>query len=271
MKKSLKVLRIVLLAVVVLIVVGVVLVHLFADRALKIGIETAATKTLNVGVSVEDVDLSIIGGKVRLQNLVIDNPKGYQHTKLLELKDARIAVNVKSLLSDVVNIKDIKLVGANVVLEQKGISQNNLNEVIKSIPSKDDAEPSGKKLHIDNLELSEVTVKVKLLPLPGRADTIPLKLSPIRMTDLGSDDKLDVAMLSSKILLAIAGGIAEQGAGILPDEIIGPLTGELKRLGAASEALLKEGVGILEEGTDLGKDIGEGLKGLFGPKKKKQE
>ncbi len=89
-------------------------------------------------------------------------------------------------------------------------------------------------------------------------------------------------MLSSKILLAIAGGIAEQGVGILPDEIVGPLAGELKRIGAASVALLKEGGKALKEGVDLGKDvvdggrdigkgIGEGLKGLFGPKKKEEE
>ena len=283
MKKSLKVLRIVLLVVVAVVVAVGAAIYFFADRALKMGIEMAGSKALNVGVSVGDVDLSILGGSVGFQNLVIDNPKGYEHDKLLKLKDAHIAVRVKSLLSDVVNIKEIKLVGADVVLEQKGLS-NNLQDIVKSMPAKEEQkeEPSGKKLHIDNLELTEVKVKVKLLPLPGRVDTIPLTLSPIRMKDLGSDDKLDAAMLSSKILLAIAGGIAEQGAGILPDEIIGPLTGELKRLGAASAVLLKEGGKVLEGGVDLGKgaveggkdigkDITKGIGGLFKPKKKEDE
>lgn len=276
MKKSLKVLRIVLLAVVVLVVAGVVLVHLFADRALKIGIETAATKTLNVGVSVEDVDLSIMGGKVGLQNLLIDNPPGYQHKQLLELRDAQIQVEIRSLLSDVVNIKDIKLDGMTVVLEQRGISGNNLQDVIKSIPSKDkqEAEPSGKKLHIDNLEVLDVTVKVKLLPVPvpvpGWVDTVTLKLEPIKMTNLGSGNKLDTAVLSSKILVAIAGSVAEQGASVLPKEVIGPLRGELKRLGELPEVFLKEGVKILKEGTGLGKEITEVLEGLVEPKKKEE-
>jgi hypothetical protein len=173
----------------------------------------------------------------------------------------------------VVNIKDIKLDGMTVVLEQRGVSGNNLQDVIKSIPSKDkqEAEPSGKKLHIDNLEISDVTVKVKLLSVvPGTGDTIPLNLRPIKMTNLGSDNKLDAAVLAGKILVAIAGGIAEQGVGVLPDEIINPLKGELKRLGALSGALLKEGGKILKGGKELGKGVGGVLEGLVKPEKKEE-
>lgn len=270
MKKTLRRLVFILSAIVIVAVAAAIAARLFADRALKIGIEAAATKTLNVGVSVEDVNLSIMGGKIRLQNLIINNPPGYQHKRLLELKDARIEVSMKSLLSDVVNIRDVKLDGLNVVLEQRGISGNNIQDVIRSIPAKDEqeSEPAGKKLHIDNLEISNATVKVKLLSvIPGKADTIPLKLKPIRMTNLGSDNKLDTAALSGKILVAIAGGVAEQGVGVLPKEVIGPLRDELKRLGKLSEALLDEGHKVLKEGTDLGKEISEGLKGLLKSKK----
>jgi hypothetical protein len=272
MKKSLKVLRIVVLVIVVVAVLVVVAIDLFADRALKIGIEAAATKTLNVGVSVEDVELSIMGGRLGLGNLVINNPPGYQHKQLLELKEGLIEINVRSLLGEVVNIKEIRLDGVNVVLEQRGISSNNLQDVIKSIPSKDKeaAEPSGKKLHIDNLEISDVSVEVKLLPIPGKADTFTLRLKPIRMTNLGSDNKLDAAVLSSKILVAIAGGVAEQGAGELPEEVIGTVTSELKRLEALPEVFLKEGDRILKEGKDIGKEIAEGLKGLLKPEKKEE-
>ena len=62
-------------------------------------------------------------------------------------------------------------------------------------------------------------VQAKLLPIPGKADTVTLKLDPIIMTDLGSDDKMDVAKLTGKILLAIATGVAKQGVGLLPDSV----------------------------------------------------
>lgn len=280
MKKLFRRLGIFLLVIVILAVAVVIVVHLFADRAVKIGIETAATKTLNVEVTIGDVDLSIIGGKLRLQNLVIKNPPGYQHDKLLELRNAKIEVDVRSLLGDVVNIREIKLDGMNVVLEQRGVFSNNLQDVIRAIPAKDKqvSEPSGKKLHIDNLEITNTKVKVKLLPIPGKADTVTLNLAPIRMTDLGGDNKLNTAGLSSKVLLAVAKGIAEQGTGVLPEDMVASLTSELQRLGALPGALLEGGGKILEAGTDLGKkaieagkDIGDAatdaLKGLFKPKK----
>ena len=275
MKKPLKVLSIILLVIVLLVVIAVVAVGLFADKALKAGIETAGTKALNVGVSVDNVDLSIMGGKIALGNLVIDNPPGYQHDKLLQLKNASVAVDVRSLLSDIVNIKEIKLDGAEVVLEQRGVSGNNIQDLLKSIPggpeSETKAEPSSKKLHIDSLEISNITVKAKLLPIPGKADTVTLKLAPIKMTDLGGDNKLDTAALTGKILVAIAKGVAEQGAGVLPDEMLGAMKSTLTQTAQMGKEVLKTGEDlgkdVLKKTEDIGKGVTEGLKGLLKPKK----
>jgi len=147
MKVLRKILLIVLAAILILVIAGVVLVDLFAERAVTYGIEAAGTKALNVGVSVDDVDLSLTAGKLALYGTSISNPPGYQHRKLLELDSARIQVDVRSLLSDVVKIRQIKLDGAEVVLEQKGITRNNLQDVIKAMPrgpkAEDQAEPTG--------------------------------------------------------------------------------------------------------------------------------
>jgi len=124
MKKVLKALRFVLLAILILVIAALVLIDIFGERAVKIGIEAAATKTLNVGVSIDEVELSIMGGKLGIENLSINNPTGYQYEKLLELKDGEIQVEVRSLLSDVVEIREIKLDGVKLVLEQKGLSNN---------------------------------------------------------------------------------------------------------------------------------------------------
>ena len=131
MKKLCTMLSIILSAIVILIVVAALAVGLFADNALGVAIESAGTKALNVGVSVSKVDLSILRGKLGIRDLVINNPPGYQHDTLLELREGRVTVDARSLLSDVVNIKDITLDGVNVVLEQRGISGNNLQDIIK--------------------------------------------------------------------------------------------------------------------------------------------
>jgi len=259
LNKTLKVLRVILLAILILIILAVVAVNLFADYAVRVGIETAATKTLNVGVSVSNVDLSIMGGKLALQNLLINNPPGYQHDKLLQLKNAEIEVDVKSLLSDVVNIREIKLDGVNVVLEQRGISGNNLQDVITAIRN-GSKEGEGKKLRVDNLEISNITVQMKLPSVPAQDDTITLELSTIRMTNLGYDNKLDMADLSGEIVLAIANRVVEQGVGVLPKDIINTMTLSLDKTIDLSTR-------IIESTEDIGKEITEGLKSLLKPKK----
>ena len=299
MRKRRKILRIILLAALILIIALVIFINFFADRALRIGIKTAATKALGVKVHIDDVALSIISGKLGIENLLIDNPKGYQHDKLLELKDAKVEVTVKSLLGKVVNIREITLDGASVVLEQRGVSGNNLQDVIKGISarrkSNDKNRTAGKKLHIDSLKITNTKLKVKLLPVPGKADTLTLKLAPIEMRNLGRDNKLNTCMLSIKVMSAIALGIVEQTADLLPKEMIGSLLSELselKKLGILPEILLDGGGKILKIGTDVGKkaietgmdvgkkaietgkDVGEAatdvLKGIVKPKKKEE-
>ena len=212
------------------------------------------------------------------QNLIIDNPPGYQHDKLLEVGKARIAVGIGSLLKDRVNIKEIKFDGINVVIEQKGIS-NNLNDIIKALPKGDtgDTEPEvatgkpSKKLQIDNLEITNVTVKAKLLPVPGKADTVTLKLNPIRMSDLGSDSKMDLAKLTAKILLAIATGVAEQGAGQLPEGTTDTMKASLSQAKELGKTAAKEGKELLETGKESGKEALKTIEGLKGILKKPEE
>ncbi|MHC4084864.1 MAG: AsmA family protein [Planctomycetota bacterium] len=298
MKKSLKILYTVLSVIVILFIVAVIAVNLFADSAVKMGIESAGTKALQVGVAVDDVDLSILGGKIGFQNLVIDNPPDYKHERLLELGDAKIAVETGSLLTDIINIKEIRLDGMNVVLEQRGVTSNNIQDIMKALPAKEaepaePADPGGKKLHIDSLEITNTQVKVKLLPLPGKVDTLTLKLAPIKMTDIGGENDIDTVALVRKVLLAIAGGIAEQGVGLLPKEMLGSLASQLDKLGALPAAFFDKGGKILDVGKDVGettveagKDVGggiikgaggatkgvtDGIKGLFKPKEEEDK
>jgi len=260
MKKLLDKIRLILIVVLVLILAVSILFDIFAEGLLKTGIETAATKTLNVGVRLKTIELSILGGEIELGGLVVSNPSGYNHKNLLELKNAKIDVDVGTLLSDVVKIEQVKLDGINLTLEQRGVTSNNLQDIIKSIPKKPKEEkPSGKKLQIDELEITNTVVNVKLLPVPGKADTITLELAPIRMTNLGEDGTMDTAELSAKILLAITEGVTEQGVGVIPTDILNTTRATLdKTLGVGKKAT-EEGIKVIEKG----KEIIEGFKDIF--------
>jgi hypothetical protein len=258
-----------------LVVVIVVAFNLYADRAIKWGIEKAGSIALKVPVGLESANLSVLGGSLSLKNLSIGNPHEYQHKQFLELKNASVKIKPASLFSGTIRIPEIKLNGINVVLEQKDIRSNNLQDILKNLPASDKTtQAEGKKLRIDYLELTDIFVQVKLLPLPGKADTIPLKLPPIKMKDLGNDGKMDTAALVSKIIVAISAKIAESGAGLLPDDITKSLNSTLKGLGQFGGQLLEGGKtigeGLKKTGEGVGgkvKDIGGALQGLVKPKK----
>jgi hypothetical protein len=106
--------------------------------------------------------------------------------------------------------------------------------------------------------------------VPGKVDTVTLKLAPIKMTDLGRNETLDIATLTTKIILAIAGGIAEQGTEVLPKEMLNGLTAVLDTAVDLGKVILDTGVGATEgiqKGVeDIGKGVTEGIKGILKPK-----
>lgn len=271
MKLISRMLKLIVLSIVILLVVLGAAFYLFGEYILEIGIETAATKALGVGVDIADVDLSILKGTVEIDGLTVKNPDGYAHKHLFKLSKGRITTDIGSLLNDIVHIEEIKLDGIDLVIEQKALS-NNLKDVISSLPAKDKQKPKlkkeAKKLRVNNLEITNVKVEVKLLPLPGKSDTVTLNLAPIRMSNLGDDNQLTTGGLSKKIIVAIAEGISEQGADTLPKEMVNTIKAALDKTIDLGEAALKKGKKLIDTGKDAGGELVEGFKSLLKPKKK---
>lgn len=270
MKLAVKLVKWAIVPVIVLLVVLCVALCFFGGYILKVGIETAATKALNVGVDIDGLDISLLKSTVEINGLIVRNPPGYTYENLLELVSGRVTASVTSLLKDTVRIKELRLNGINLVIEQKALS-NNLHDIVSSIAAGDkrESEPSGKKLQIDELEITDIKVKVKLLPVPGKADTVTLQLSPIKMSNLGTDNKLTTGILASKIMLAIADGVAKQGVGILPEEIVNTMKSTLGKVVDLSETASKEGKKLIDTGKDVGTKVIDSFKGLL--KSKKEE
>ena len=183
MKKKVRRVTIALVMTLLMGCVGlVVTLGFFADQAIESAIEVAGSEALGLCLEIAEVDLSLFSGSLSLRGLVIDNPDGYQHKKLLELESGLIQIRIKSLMADTIFIKTIKLKGVDLVVEQKGLTSN-LQEVMDMIEMSKATELARKKLEIDVLEISDIRVRVKLLPVLGKMGTVTLKLPPIRMTD----------------------------------------------------------------------------------------
>jgi len=258
------ILNYVVLPLVILLIVLVVAFFFVGNSLIKTGIEAAATKTLGVPVTVKSINLSILRGRVAIKGLVVKNPPGYANETLLELGEGVVNLDIGSLMSDTVKIKLIKLDGTKLTMEQKGLT-NNLKEILDRLPKEEKeaapkAEKPGKNLNINKLEITNTNVRVKLLPIPGKSDTISLKLDPIVMENLGTDKKLSMGSLVAKVLGAMATGVAKQGAGLLPDDMV-------KGIGSAFDKTAELGKDAVKTTTEAGKGAIEGIKGLFGGKK----
>ncbi len=257
-----RLLKIVIIAFVSFIVIIILGFNIFGNRLIKDGIEIFASEAMGVKVAVADVDLRLMGGKASIKELSIDNPEGYQHDKMIEMGLASVQLNSSSLFTDTIEIEDITLKDFKMVMEQKGLTSN-LQEIIKRLQSEEEQEKAhgGKNLVIKRLEISGVEVNIKLLPIPGEADTMKITVAPIVMENLGSDNKMDMAVLTGTIMVAVAKGIANQGQGILPDQLIGPMGDILGGVGEGAGKALKDttkiGTDILKDATD---SIGKGLK-----------
>jgi hypothetical protein len=259
--------------VVTILVLVFVLFTMFGNQAIKVGIETGATSALKVGVNLDDVKLSILRVTLQLSGLKIKNPSGYQHAEFLTLGKAMVTLKTSSLLGDTIEIEKIQMDDIQLTLEQKGVTTNNLQEILNALPKSDEKssqpapeQKAGKKLHIGELAINGVEVKVKLLPIPGKVDTVTLRLNPIVMKDLGSDKPINTAELTAKILRAIAGGITEQGKDLLPTDMINSIGQGLFRGG---EKVFEAGTQTLEKAAGgVGKGAADAIKGIFQKKEK---
>ena len=215
MKSVKKILTYVLLSIVVILVVLIVAFSLFGAGMIKTTVEKVASSTLGVPVTIKSIDLSIFSGKVGIKGLVVKNPPGYANETLLELGDGTVNLDIGSVMSDTIKIQLVKLDNTKLTIEQKGLT-NNLNEILdklpkegkKAAPAAPKTEQPGKKLTVTKLEITNTNVNVKLLPIPGKSDTVSLKLDPIVMENLGTDSKLSIASLIEKVMGALSASLS---------------------------------------------------------------
>ncbi|OHB56872.1 MAG: hypothetical protein A2Y07_10895 [Planctomycetes bacterium GWF2_50_10] len=239
--------------IIALLIVLLVVFLVAGNLLIKTGIKSGASAAMKVPVDVNNVDFRMLRGSIELEGLRVANPEGYQLPTLLEMGKMKSAVKVGSLLKDTVVLDYVVLEDVHVTIEQKGLGTN-LQQILDNLPKSEDEaktqeQKPGKKIQIKTLELTNLSVTMKLIPLPGKTGSVTIKLAPIKMENLGTDEPMTMATLSAKVLAAIATGVAKQAGDFLPGDLSGKM-GET--LGKTKDAL-----------TGAGKGIGEGVKGIF--------
>lgn len=275
-----------IVVLVVIVIVAVVGVFIYADQITKVGVETAGSKALGVKTTVEDVDLMLLGGALEMGNLAVANPQGYQIPNLMQIGQFQAAVDIGSLRSETIEIRNIEFTNLQLTIEQKGLT-NNVNEILEHLKSLQQNQPetepqadegvSKKGLRINRIHIEGGQVHVKLLPVPGQVDKLTVNLGPITLEDI-SDDSNKAALTATvirRVMVAILQATVEMVGSDLPAGLLNSLEGSLAgmtnlvgsvttELSTAAGDVIKgatEGMGKAVE--DAGKALEEQGQGLL--------
>ena len=106
-----------LAVVIVLIAGGVYFLLSNINGLVQTAVEEAGTRATGVAVTLGNVDIDITGGKGALGNLNVANPSGYQTDYVFNLGDIAVSIDLDSIQSNPVVIKEIVVTAPKVIYE----------------------------------------------------------------------------------------------------------------------------------------------------------
>lgn len=249
------------IGLVVLILLALVTLGLFLDRAIKSGVEVAGPKLAKVEVRLASVNVSLLSGSGSVKGLVVGNPEGYKTPHAISVGRASVALQPGSLLSDKIVIRSIRIESPEIIFEG-GLRGNNLSQIRDNLTAalgarKPDAPPAPgsetppKKLQVDELLITGAQVKVSLKGTGGFAAPVPLP--DIHFTNLGQGPEgITPGELAQKVLAAITEGAVKAAAGAVTD---------------IGKGAVEAATGVGKEATEQVEKTAKGITDLFKKKK----
>ncbi|MDW8308714.1 MAG: AsmA family protein [Verrucomicrobiales bacterium] len=258
-----KILIRVAIALVVLILLVVVTLGLFLDRAIKSGVETVGPKLAGVSVRLDGVHVALLSGSGKIKGLLVGNPEGYKTPHAISVGSASVALQPGSLLSDKIVIRSIRVESPEIIFEG-GLRGNNLSQIRDNLnaalggaadsaskPSASESEKPPRKLQVDELLITGAKVKVSLKGTGGFAT--PVALPDIHFTNLGQGPEgITPAELARKVLAALTEGALKAAAGTVTD---------------IGKGAVEAATGAGKEATEQVEKTAKGITDLFKKKK----
>jgi hypothetical protein len=195
------------LVVVAAVAAAVVLGQL--GRLIEDGVEEHGPGLTGTEVALGSASVSIFSGEGELKRFSIDNPKGFSDDKAFDLGRIRIAVEPRSLASDVVHIRQIVVDGPKLLAEFDATGRNNLNAILNNVRAAAGGGGKGsggggggsKKMIVDEFRFENAEARA-LAPAFNLDKTV--KIPPVVLKDLGKrQGGLAVADIANQVMRPI--------------------------------------------------------------------
>ncbi|UVT17319.1 MAG: hypothetical protein H8K04_07200 [Nitrospira sp.] len=215
------------------------------DAQIASAIRRYGPEITGVPISLSGVSISLAEGRAALRGLIVGNPDGFRTTHALSLGEIRMTLDIGSLTTDVIRIKEITLVKPEITYEYTSAGSNldRLQRNIERYVSRQHGEgnisgdsESGKKLVIEHLYIMNGTVRVRTDMLG--AQSASLALPDLHLQDIG---KISNGTTTGEAMRQILGPLVQQTgasmaspglgtAGKVIQKGVDTATGTIKRL-----------------------------------------
>lgn len=245
------------LSVVALVVIAILVIGFFSlGPIVKAGVETIGPQLTKVEIRLGSVKLSPFSGRGELNQLFVGNPQPFKTSSAIKVGQVVLAVDPKSVASDVIVINELTVKAPELTLEGNLTGDNNLSKILANLnaavgsspKAKSDApaaKGSEKKFIVKELTIEGGSVSLSLnLPLlAGKTASVPLLA--IHAKDIGvAEHGVDVAQLATKIIEPMISGSIEAG-GKYATELTKNLSKDATKIGSQAADEVKKSVGGL--------------------------
>ncbi len=224
-----KIITRIVVGILVLLVVAIVAVWAMIDSIAKKGVEAGGEYALGVPTKLGSLNLSLLGGTLKMDVLGFSNPAGFTSPHLMKSGTFDLGVRTASVFSDTVELTHFTLDGLDVNIEQQ-IGKNNISVVMDHIKqlggggaAKPESKEGGKKIKVDKVTIKNVTAHVRLFSAPS----VDILIPSIELNNVGSAGEAKTSEIITRIVMAVLAGIVEKGKGLIPADLAGTLTTDI--------------------------------------------
>lgn len=236
---------------IVVVAVGVFFLLGNLDGIVKAAVEKIGSDLTGTKVTLNEVNIEETSGKGVLRGFRVTNPDGFSDGDAFKFEEVSVTIDATSILSDPVIIKEIVVIGPEVVYEF-GDNDTNLDRLNKNVKSKagsgggsDDGKSEGPKIVIENLFLRDGKVAVQA-PLLDEKISVPLPT--IHLTDIGKDGNgATPGEIADQTIEAVLAGVSSAVSSANID--IGAITGVADEVAKEAQEALENAGGSATEGA----------------------
>lgn len=253
-----KVIGVIAAVVVALLVLGILAALFFVNSLVKTGVETVGPKIAKVDMKLDGASVSLFSGEGGLKGLFVGNPEGYKTPSAIKAGQVSVAISPGSLLSDKIVVRRVAVESPEITFEGT-LSGNNLSKILANVQaftaaesgSAKKGESAGKKIQVDDFQITGGQINLSMTLLGGKAVKVPLP--DIHLQNLGQGgDGITPGDLAERVFKAV-------------------LEGTTKAVSGALGNLGKEATGAVKDlGQESGKQVEKVTKGIGDLFKKKQ-